>query len=55
MEYAITVFILGLMVTALVAKGLFAAQELATKELQRQDEEKRQSALDEKRQATFPN
>ena len=54
MEYAITVFILGLMVTALVAKGLFAAQDLA-EESQRQDEEKRQATLEEKRQATFPN
>ena len=37
MEYAISVFILGLMVTALVAKGLFAAQDFAKEELKRLD------------------
>ena len=41
MEYAISVFIFGLMVTALVAKGLFLAQDFAKEELQRQDEAKR--------------
>ncbi len=39
MEYAISVFFLGLMVTALVAKGLFAAQDFAKEELQRKDSE----------------
>lgn len=41
MEYAISVFVLGLMVTALVAKGLFLAQDFAKEELQRQDEDQR--------------
>ena len=41
MEYAISVFILGLMVTALVAKGVLAAQDFAKEELKRQDAEKR--------------
>ena len=40
MEYAISVFILGLMVTALVAKGLFAAQEFTQEELRRHYAEK---------------
>ncbi len=41
MEYAIPVFFLGLMVTALVGKGLLAAHEFAREELERQDAEKR--------------
>lgn len=40
MEYAIPVFFLGLMVTALVGKGLLAAHEFARDELARQDAEK---------------
>ena len=35
MEYAISVFILGLMVTALVGKGVLAAQDFAKEELKR--------------------
>lgn len=38
MEYAIAVFLLGLTVTGLVAKGLFGAQEFLNEELQRQEE-----------------
>ena len=33
MEYVISIFILGFMVTLLVLKGLMAAQELAKEEL----------------------
>ena len=40
MEYAISVFILGLMVTALVGKGVLGAQDFAREELKRQDGEK---------------
>ncbi len=36
MEYAISLFFLGVMVTALVTKGLMAAQDLANQESQRQ-------------------
>lgn len=42
MEYAISVFILGLMVTALVGKGLLGAHDFAQEELKRQEEEKRE-------------
>lgn len=35
MEYAIAVFILGLMVTALVFKGLLMSHEFTKQELQR--------------------
>ena len=41
MESAISVFIFGLMVTALVVKGLFLAQDFAKEEWQRHDEDKR--------------
>ncbi len=41
MEYAISVFIMGLMVTALVAKGLFLARDYEREELQRQNEAER--------------
>lgn len=41
MEYAITVFFLGLMVSALVAKGIMQANDYANEELKRQDAEKR--------------
>jgi hypothetical protein len=34
MEYAISVFILGLIVSALVAKGLVAAQDFTKQELE---------------------
>ena len=41
MEYAVTIFILGLMVSFLVAKGVMMAQEFTASELERMDGEKR--------------
>ena len=38
MEYVISIFVLGLMVSLLVAKGIVAAQDFATDELKRQQE-----------------
>ena len=40
MEYVISIFFLGLMVTLLVGKGLLAAQDFAKQELERQATEK---------------
>ncbi len=40
MEYAVTIFILGLMVSFLVAKGVMMAQEFTAQELERMDGEK---------------
>ena len=40
MEYFTSIFVLGLMVSLLVAKGIFAAQNFAQDELMRQDLEK---------------
>lgn len=40
MEYVISIFFLGLMVTLLVGKGLLAAQDFAKQELERQAEER---------------
>lgn len=36
MEYVISIFFLGVMVTLLVGKGLLAAQDFAKQELERQ-------------------
>lgn len=40
MEYIVTIFILGLMVSLLVAKGVMMAHELTTEELERMETEK---------------
>ena len=42
MDYAISIFIMGLMVTALVAKGLLLAHDLTEEELRKQAEQKPQ-------------
>ena len=40
MEYVVTIFILGLMVSLLVAKGVMMAQEFTAEELERMDRER---------------
>jgi len=37
MEYVVTIFILGLMVSLLVAKGVMMAQEFTAEELERME------------------
>ena len=41
MEYLITIFVLGLMVSLLVLKGIVAAQDFAVEELKRESERDR--------------
>lgn len=40
MEYVVTIFVLGLMVSLLVAKGVMMAHEFTTEELERMEREK---------------
>lgn len=40
MEYVVTIFVLGLMVSLLVAKGVMMAQEHTAEELERMEGEK---------------
>jgi len=40
MEYVVTIFVLGLMVSLLVAKGIMMAQEFTAEELERMERER---------------